>query len=421
MFTANSTRLLRHASRTLARLMERENRSGSALTAENMSILRKSMKNFINRINARLSPRVVSDDQYLADLEALSELSKLSADQINSSVLAQEKELFQKYFREKGHYKLDLMEKYFNSYFSINVPDNNADQQTWDEYHSSINSFKSSLEGSHSSFVSHILEEVKKKEDEYISEISKYFDQVIAEQFASQMERVELCNRLKLPVKNYLSGSGKNIPDPAAGSSGRTEPYQTANLGNAKQQKFFQSSGAQNSSAGNNPQKEPSERKTGRDAGSQPGKQQKTKNRYDELTDRMMDDYHNGRPYQNSEQEKRDSNGSSAPPSTPAPPKSAGEFCNYSSSTSSILKFSSLPAISWLASKVMVVSVFSATSTGTGCPKRFCRNTRWPASTFSAPGIWANKGMESAATADAAKLMTDFLFMEKGPPGQVFS
>ena len=191
MFTANSTRLLRHASRTLARLMERENRSGSALTAENMSILRKSMKNFINRINARLSPRVVSDDQYLADLEALSELSKLSADQINSSVLAQEKELFQKYFREKGHYKLDLMEKYFNSYFSINVPDNNADQQTWDEYHSSINSFKSSLEGSHSSFVSHILEEVKKKEDEYISEISKYFDQVIAEQFASQMERVE--------------------------------------------------------------------------------------------------------------------------------------------------------------------------------------------------------------------------------------
>ena len=211
MFTANSTRLLRHASRTLARLMERENRSGSALTAENMSILRKSMKNFINRINARLSPRVVSDDQYLADLEALSELSKLSADQINSSVLAQEKELFQKYFREKGHYKLDLMEKYFNSYFSINVPDNNADQQTWDEYHSSINSFKSSLEGSHSSFVSHILEEVKKKEDEYISEISKYFDQVIAEQFASQMERVELCNRLKLPVKNYLSGSGKNI------------------------------------------------------------------------------------------------------------------------------------------------------------------------------------------------------------------
>ena len=320
MFTANSTRLLRHASRTLARLMERENKSGSALTAENMSILRKSMKNFINRINARLSPRVVSDDQYLADLEALSELSKLSADQLNSSVLAQEKELFQKYFREKGHYKLDLLEKYFNSYFSINVPDNNADQQTWDEYHSSINSFKSSLEGSHSSFVSHILEEVKKKEDEYISEISKYFDQVIADQFASQMERVELCNRLKLPVKNYLSGSGKNIPDPAAGSSGRTEPYQTANLGNAKQQKFFQSSGAQNSSAGNNPQKEPSERKTGRDAGSQPGKQQKTKNRYDELTDRMMDDYHNGRPYQNSEQEKRDSNASSAPPPTPAPP-----------------------------------------------------------------------------------------------------
>ena len=45
----------------------------------------------------------------------------------------------------------------------------------------------------------------------------------------------------------------------------------------------------------------------------------------------------------------------------------------YFTSTSSILKFSSFPAISWLASKVMVVSVLSVTVTGKCWPFWFCR------------------------------------------------
>lgn len=39
-----------------------------------------------------------------------------------------------------------------------------------------------------------------------------------------------------------------------------------------------------------------------------------------------------------------------------------------STSTSSIRKFNSFPAISWFASKVIVVSPFAATFTGNGCP-----------------------------------------------------
>lgn len=41
---------------------------------------------------------------------------------------------------------------------------------------------------------------------------------------------------------------------------------------------------------------------------------------------------------------------------------------SYFTSTSSILKFSSFPAISWFASKVIVVSSFAATLTGNGWP-----------------------------------------------------
>ena len=51
-----------------------------------------------------------------------------------------------------------------------------------------------------------------------------------------------------------------------------------------------------------------------------------------------------------------------------------GRFFNQSrTSTSSMRKFSSLPAISWLASKVMVVSSLAATFTGMGRPYWSCR------------------------------------------------
>ena len=45
----------------------------------------------------------------------------------------------------------------------------------------------------------------------------------------------------------------------------------------------------------------------------------------------------------------------------------------YFTSPSSILKFSSFPAISWLASKVMVLSVLAVTVTGKCWPFWFCR------------------------------------------------
>ena len=45
----------------------------------------------------------------------------------------------------------------------------------------------------------------------------------------------------------------------------------------------------------------------------------------------------------------------------------------YFTSTSSISKFSSFPAISWLASNVILVSSFAVTFTGNGWPYWFCR------------------------------------------------
>ena len=44
------------------------------------------------------------------------------------------------------------------------------------------------------------------------------------------------------------------------------------------------------------------------------------------------------------------------------------EILYYFTSTSSILKFSSFPAISWLASNVIVVLSLAVTFTGNGCP-----------------------------------------------------
>ena len=46
---------------------------------------------------------------------------------------------------------------------------------------------------------------------------------------------------------------------------------------------------------------------------------------------------------------------------------------SYFTSISSMVKFSSFPAISWFASNVIVVSVLSVTLTGNGWPYLFCR------------------------------------------------
>ena len=304
MFTSNSTRLLRHADRTLERLIDKEKKSKNSLSLENFSVLRKTMKNFIKKINAKLSPKVLSNDEFIKDLQTLTEYTRYTADQINSTVLAREKELFKKYFRERGHYKLDLLEKYYNNYFSINVPDSSADPKTWENYHNSINSFKSSLEGAHSSFVSHILEEVREKEDEYISNISRYFDQVIADQFAVQMERVELCNRLKLPADNYLSGFSGKKSDGTENKSKNNEPYQTASLRNAEQQKFLQPSDRRNNArrqekynaAGKEEQKKSSSENS---SASGMNKTDKSGDRYETIADQMMDDYKNNRTPEN--------------------------------------------------------------------------------------------------------------------------
>lgn len=59
----------------------------------------------------------------------------------------------------------------------------------------------------------------------------------------------------------------------------------------------------------------------------------------------------------------------------------------YSTETSSILKFSSFPAISWLASKVMVVSVFAVTFTGKRWPMGSVSTTRAPTGSSEDPGI----------------------------------
>lgn len=318
MFTSNSTRLLRHADRTLERLIDKEKKSKNSLSLENFSVLRKTMKNFIKKINAKLSPKVLSNDEFIKDLQTLTEYTRYTADQINSTVLAREKELFKKYFRERGHYKLDLLEKYYNNYFSINVPDSSADPKTWENYHNSINSFKSSLEGAHSSFVSHILEEVREKEDEYISNISRYFDQVIADQFAVQMERVELCNRLKLPADNYLSGFSGKKSDGTENKSKNNEQYQTASLRNAEQQKFLQPSDRRNNArrqekynaAGKEEQKKSSSENS---SASGMNKTDKSGDRYETIADQMMDDYKNNRTPENNKSDEHTGNNEKNP------------------------------------------------------------------------------------------------------------
>lgn len=61
-------------------------------------------------------------------------------------------------------------------------------------------------------------------------------------------------------------------------------------------------------------------------------------------------------------------------------------FWYHCTSTSSMRKLSSLPAISWLASRVMVASSLAVTVTGKGWPVTLRRKTRWPTLRSSEPG-----------------------------------
>lgn len=278
MFTSNSGRLLKRANSTLERLIKKEQKGSGSLSLENFSLLRKAMKKFISKVNAKLAPKVVANDQFILDLKKLESFATLSADQINSTVLAQEKKLFKQYFNENGHYKLDLLEQYYNNYFSINVPEQDSDPVAWLEYENKLRSLKSSLEGAHSSFVTHILEEIKEKEEQYIANVSKYFDQVINDHFYAQMEKVELCNRLKLPVEHYLN----NFSSKTNNEKNFTGSYQTANLSNAKQDQF--SNRASN--------KEEHEKQ----------------DRYDQISEKLMDDLKNKRELKNDQDRKIPSN-----------------------------------------------------------------------------------------------------------------
>ncbi|MBQ8706626.1 MAG: VWA domain-containing protein [Succinivibrionaceae bacterium] len=238
MSTRGNDWLLHQAQRTLNRLVHSEKGKKGGISSRNLSVLQRSVDGFISQVFSRLRDRVKSDDVYQRDLNRIRDLSRAGADEFSSSMLVEEHALLQRYFHVNTHYKLDLLKKYFKSYYQLESPGQKGTIEEWNAYTRQQMSNRSSLEGAHSSVLSMLESKISACEKKYLSDLSARFCSLVTRHFEEKAAKVRLCNSMSLPADQFL----KKRPDlrKRKKSSGRDKKYEQATLGNTKQESFAQ-------------------------------------------------------------------------------------------------------------------------------------------------------------------------------------
>ncbi len=239
MSTRGNDWLLLQARRTLSRLLRAEAQDGGGADPRNLAVLRRSVDSFIDRIFAKLLLRLERDDEYQRDLNRISSLKRVTADEFTSSMLTEEYTLLQRYFRINTHYKLDLLKKYFKNRYQLESPGQNAGMEEWNAYTRLQQSNRSSLEGAHASVLSMLEEKIASCEKKYLSDLSSRFCSLVTRQFQEKAAKVRTCTRLNLPAGHFLrdfSPRRRRI-QPASRDGG----YEQATLSNVKQDSFSRS------------------------------------------------------------------------------------------------------------------------------------------------------------------------------------
>ncbi len=237
MSTRGNDWLLRQAQRTLNRLIHKEKGQKSGISSRNLAALQRSMDSFIQKVFDKLRCRVVNDDVYQRDLNRINALKKVGADEFTSSMLTEEHTFLKRYFKVNTHYKLDLLKRYFKGYYQLEIPNQKSSMEEWNRYTRQQQSNKSSLEGAHSSVLSMLEERISSCEKKYLSDLSARFCSLVTRRFNESAEKVRTCNRLNMPVEQFLRNfrsSGKGRPQKS------NRHYEQSTLSNIKQDRFSQ-------------------------------------------------------------------------------------------------------------------------------------------------------------------------------------
>ncbi len=225
------------AKRTLRGLIRMERIRSQGIYQINLNSLEKSLSNLIYSLSGRLSQKMAQSDVYLKDLERLDDLSKLKADDISHAVINQERALLKRYFNLSNHYKISLIEKYYNNYLKLSHGGAGLTRIQQDNIREERQNYRTSLEGAHSSLLSLIRNKALSCEKKYISEILTRFNQFITKQFREMADRVRTCNQLQMPAEEFLRRGKKNKP---VENKKSVVKYEQATLQNREQEKFYE-------------------------------------------------------------------------------------------------------------------------------------------------------------------------------------